>query len=98
MKSTLNTKFSSTSVIIVVSVVIVAGLAFWYWRAGQAPAGEPQNGSAPVPQVDEKTVSNSFGGRILDQTQNPIKDKVPEINPFSNTETNPLKRVVKNPF
>ena len=41
--------------------------------------------------------SQSLGEQIYTQTQNPIKVKVPETNPFK-IETNPIKAIYPNPF
>ena len=78
-------------------VLIVAGLGFWYWQSKRAvPTISPgTNGKA---SLNESTVSAGFGAQVLEKTQNPIKDRIPDINPFPNTETNPLKRIIKNPF
>ena len=86
-------KLSPLTAGITIFVLIFAVVGFWYWRKGKS--------SLPVssqPQVDQKTADISLGSRILEKTQDSIKDKLPETNPFSDTETNPLKRVIKNPF
>ena len=41
--------------------------------------------------------SQSLGEQIYTQTQNPIKVKVPQTNPFK-VETNPIKAIYPNPF
>lgn len=52
--------------------------------------------AAPAPNV---------GGEIFEQVQNPLKDELPqtnpfkaEANPFQKTETNPFIGIYENPF
>ena len=80
-------------------------MGFLYWQQQQnflplpyMPTVSSTPSSWPQPKVDEKTVRYSFGSQILDKTQNPLQDKVPQANPFQNTQTNPLKNIYKNPF
>ena len=76
-----------------VFVLILAVAAIWYWQKGKSsPPISPQ------PHIDQKIADISLGSRILEKTQNQINDALPETNPFPNTETNPLKRIIKNPF
>ena len=86
----IQSKINPLTVGIAIFTLILAGASVWYWSS-RAPVSSEQ-------QVDQKIADISLGSRILEETQNPIKDALPETNPFSNTETNPLKRVVKNPF
>ena len=89
-------------VMVVVLVAVVAGVGFWYSQKGNSsPQVFPQSASQPQVEqkpVDQKTAAISLGSQILEKTQNPVKDNLPETNPFSRTETNPLKRIMKNPF
>ena len=93
----IKSKIGPLTVGITIFALILAGVGFWYWQKGKSPT---PFSSQPVsqPQVTQKTADISLGSQILQKTQNPAKDKLPETNPFSNTETNPLKRVIKNPF
>ena len=50
-------------------------------------------------------VSPTLGSDIFEQVQNPLKDELPqtnpfkaETNPFKNTETNPFIKSYENPF
>ena len=90
-------KLSPLTAGITIFVLICAVVGFWYWQKGKSSA---PSSSQPVsqPQVTKKTADISLGSQILQKTQNPAQDKLPETNPFSDTETNPLKRVIKNPF
>ena len=101
-------------IIIVVALAIVGGIGFWYWQSNKSAREEmspQQEATSQQPQSQQSgqagekatvgqqtTITNGFGAQVLDQTQNPIKEKLPETNPFSDTETNPLKRVIRNPF
>ena len=85
-------KINPLTVRIAILCLVLVGAGVWYWHKGKfsPPTSEPR--------IDQKTADISLGSRILEKTHNLIKDKLPETNPFSNTETNPLKRVIKNPF
>ena len=92
-------------VIIFILVIVLGAVGFLYWQQQQnflpLPYIAIQSSTplpSPQPKVDEKTVRNSFGSQILDKTQNPLQDKVPQANPYQNTQTNPLKNIYKNPF
>lgn len=74
-------------VIIAIAILAVVAIAgFWLWQK-QTPV---------VPTGEEP--SKSLGGQIFEQSANPVKEKLPETNPFTETETNPLDSVYKNPF
>lgn len=77
---------------IAIFLLALAGAAILYWQKGKFSPPVSQS------QVDQKTADVSLGNRILEKTRNPAKDRLPETNPFSHTETNPLKRIIKNPF
>ena len=68
--------------LVVVLVVAVVIGGFWYWSKSK----QAQEG-APT-----------LGSEIFDKTQNTLEGQVPDANPFLGTETNPLKKVIKNPF
>lgn len=70
---------------LIVSMII--GVGFWYL----------QNKKSSGVLLDEETISSGFGAQILEKSQNPIKDKLPETNPFQK-DANPLKDVYINPF
>lgn len=40
--------------------------------------------------------TSNIGEKIYEKTQNPLKDKLPETNPFD--KANPFKGIYKNPF
>ncbi len=79
-------------------LVVLAAVGFWYWsqKGGQGIFPRP---SAPAArELSPAAVEESLGGQIFEQTQNPLKNKLPPTNPFEKTETNPLKDVYQNPF
>ena len=63
-----------------VTLVILAGIAFWYWHSKQSSTAIP-NQKELVPQVQFQN--------------NPIKEKVPEVNPLEKVNPfkyqNPLR-------
>ena len=78
------------TVAVVLAILLIAAGA-WYWRARRALPPPP-----PPP---------SLGGEIFEKAQNPLKDELPqtnpfkaETNPFQNTETNPFIGTYENPF
>jgi len=89
------------SIIIIVVVVVLVVLAiggFWYWqnkKAGETVPAEEKAG------VEEPA---GLGAQIFESVQNPVKDRLPDTNPFSadtnpfDTPTNPFKSEYKNPF
>ncbi len=70
--------------IAILAVIAIAGFLLW------------QTQMSAVPTVEEP--SKSLGGQIFEETGNPLKEKFTETNPFTETETNPLDAVYKNPF
>lgn len=86
------------SLFITVLVIAAVGVSVWYWPK-KSPAPSSRSTPQPVSQTpaEQKTVDVSLGSQILQKTQNPTKDKLPETNPFQ-TETNPLKAQYINPF
>ena len=66
-------------------LVVVAGIGFWYWYNKSSTPIQPIQ-----KLVDQKIVDVSLGNQILLKTQNLLEDKFPE--------TNPLKKITKNPF
>ena len=85
-------------IIVLIAAVVIIGGGFWYWQKSgevQAPVAEEK---IPEQKVEE------LGGKILESVQNPLKEKVPETNPFKpqtnpfGTEANPFQETYKNPF
>ncbi|MBI4132308.1 MAG: hypothetical protein HY474_01615 [Candidatus Sungbacteria bacterium] len=71
---------------LIAALVLAAALAaagIWYW----------QRRSVKPPEVPAQTI----GGEIYEKAQNPLKDELPETNPFK-TEANPFKNTETNPF
>ena len=81
---------------IVIGVVILIFLAggAWYWMKKESVIG-PQ---------DEKKEETGLGAQIFEKAQNPLGERLPDINPFSadtnpfDARTNPFKSEYKNPF
>ncbi len=71
--------------IIIVLILLLVGGAYYLISSGKL--------SNPL---NKNTATSSLGGQIYNQTQNPLKDKIPETNPFG--KVNPFKGVYKNPF
>src|SRR3989344_9044681 len=87
-------------IITLAAATVLVGGGFWYWQKSrevevQAPAIEEKT---PEQKVEE------LGGKILESVQNPLKEELPETNPFKpqtnpfGTETNPFQETYKNPF
>lgn len=75
--------------IIITAIVVIGGIGFWYWQ-------NKKTAPPPLPQTKE-TLAPTLGGTIAEQTQNPVKGKVPETNPFQ-SQKNPFDAIYKNPF
>ena len=78
------------TIIVLILLLVVGGVGFWYWTNS--------NKEDDVPEPE------SLGEKIFEKAQNPIKDELPQSNPFEakanpfETETNPFQGVYKNPF
>ena len=80
------------AIVVIVIVLIAVGIFLWL-QDGGGPSGEVEDkGTTTVPQA-------SLGEDIFSQVEsgNPAED-LPEVNPFSEGKTNPLKNTYKNPF
>ena len=86
----IQSKINPLTVGIAIFVLILAGAGIWYWKSPASISSQSQ--------IDQKIANISLGSQILKRTQGSIEDTLPETNPFSDTETNPLKRIIKNPF
>ena len=89
-KVIVNNKPKTIIIAVVVVLVIVMGVGFWFWsKSKQAPSLQ----EAP-----------SLGSEIFDKTQNPLRGRVPDANPFKTVsnpfkkETNPIRAIYTNPF
>ena len=85
-------KISPVAVGVVLALVVVIGAGFWYWRSRKVATVERS-----TTQLTKEAVSVGFGAQVLEKSQNPIKDRIPETNPFEKN-ANPLRNVYKNPF
>lgn len=84
--------------IIVVLILLALGAGFWFWSQKGGQEIFPQFFAPSAQELSPAEVEGSLGGRIFEQTQNPLKGKLPPTNPFEKAETNPLKDVYQNPF
>lgn len=89
------------SIIIFILAVAVAYLAWYVNESSQTPPALPEQPIlAPVakqviPPPASPEEQASLGGGIYEQTQNPVKDKIPEqVVPVAN----PIDGAYKNPF
>ena len=79
--------------IVVVALLLIAGAVFLYRSKTKVEVAPP---ASPT--------SETLGEKIYEKAQNPIKDELPQTNPFETkvnpfeTETNPFQGVYKNPF
>lgn len=79
----------------VMLLVIAAVAVVWYVRRATAPE--------PLPETTA-TQETGLGAQIFESAQNPLKNEVPDTNPFSaetnpfQQDTNPYKDTYKNPF
>ncbi len=74
--------------IIIIALVVAVALADFYVfiRSHKKSLPLPSSQKAPT-----------LGGTIFEKTRNPLKGKLPEINPFKG-QKNPLDVIYKNPF
>jgi len=80
-------------IIIAAVAIVVVGIVLYLLIRLQAPA--PSTVEAPrggAPPAEEQ----SLGARVYEQTNNPVAEKIPEVNPAGNV--NPLEDLYKNPF
>lgn len=62
-------------------VAALVAAGIWYWQR-----------RAVSPEIPE-----TIGAELFEKSQNPLKDELPETNPFR-AETNPFKNAETNPF
>ncbi|MBI2010812.1 MAG: hypothetical protein HYS89_01070 [Candidatus Colwellbacteria bacterium] len=73
------------------SVLLIALGGIWYWKSRKVEE------STPAVTEEEDEASATLGAEIFEKSENPIKDEVPETNPFE-AETNPFEGAYQNPF
>lgn len=78
-------------IIAVVVVAIAAVVAFVMLRGGQ-----PTPSDVSTPATTQPTIT-ALEANLFEHSQNPVKDALPEANPFA-AKTNPFENVYKNPF
>jgi len=80
----------------IIVVVAVAAAGFWYWQ--NKKSAPTSTISAPEEVFTQEKVTGGLGANIVEKSQNPISDKLPETNPFEKVEINPFKSIYTNPF
>lgn len=82
----------------VLIIVAVVGLFFGLEqsRKHRQPA-LPATSSTPSTLTAPRPVESGLGAQIYESVQNPVKDQLPQTNPFAK-KTNPIQAVYKNPF
>ena len=85
-----NLKSKPVAISAIAIVVVAAIVSFWYWHNKKSVITSP----APTTPA---TIEKSIGSQVFEKANNPIKDKVPETNPFK-TQTNPFTKTETNPF
>ena len=71
-----------TIVITVLAILVVAGVAFWYWQRKE-----------PAPIQEEPAaveVEDGLGAEAFKKSNNPLSNELPATNPFQ-VNTNPFK-------
>ena len=88
------------TVLIVAGVVLIlaGGVGFWFWSQKGGQESFSPSSAPTVRDLSSAEIEESLGSQIIEQTNNPLKGKLPPTNPFEKTETNPLKDVYQNPF
>lgn len=74
----------------VVALIIIGGLAAWWYKSEKIEV------SAPEPIKTSEDVVEAVTVPEIEVGSNPVKNKVPEINPVD--RANPFKDSYKNPF
>ena len=75
-------------------VLLAFGLVFWKVhndRQNQKPA-------VFVPKKNQAQPADSLGAQVYEKQTNPVKDQIPQTNPFKDAKTNPIDQSYKNPF
>ena len=81
---------NKTIILGVVALIIIGGLAAWWYRSQKSEAPEP----APIKTSED--VVEAVTAPELEVGSNPVENKVPEVNPVD--RANPFKDSYKNPF
>lgn len=82
--------------ITIAAALALIALGVWYAKiqdVSDRPSAEPA-----VEEGAVVTSAEQLGGDLLEKAQNPLKDELPQTNPFTGAETNPFIDVYENPF
>lgn len=84
-------KIIAITIVAIVVLLVIAGVVFLLLRSRRVVP-------TSTIQLNEEEVSAGLGAQLLEKANNPIKDKLPETNPFQTDVANPLQDVYQNPF
>ena len=73
---------SKVILVVVAAVLVIAGVAFWYWQR-----------KAPAPIQEEPAaveVEDGLGAEAFKKSNNPLSNELPATNPFQ-VNSNPFK-------
>ncbi len=82
------------SAAVLVAIILIAGYFLWVSYQVKTKQEAIQKAEDTVLKSIEKTASDTIPN--ITPQSNPIKEKLPEVNPIE--KTNPFKNVYKNPF
>lgn len=82
-------------ILITVAVLLVLGLAVYYWGFYKKPAPPPPEQAVTDIQNTVESVNQKVAEGIFATTTNPLEN-VPDVNPYKNT--NPFSDIKTNPF
>lgn len=87
------------TIVISIGILAVFAAGIFYWQNGRGPQDASHSGGAPSSGVfsDKPSEATSVGAQVFLRSSNPLKDEIPETNPFRE-DSNPLKDIYKNPF
>lgn len=75
---------------IIFAALVALAVGAWYWQS--------RDYRVPIPEPKVAATAERLGAELLEKAQNPLKDELPQTNPFEQAETNPFIDVYENPF
>ncbi len=72
-----------------IGIAVFIGVGIWYFQT-RKPAPEIP-GTIPREEA-------GLGAQLFEKAANPVKESLPETNPFEQVNTNPIDKIFKNPF
>ncbi|MDO8408029.1 MAG: hypothetical protein Q7S95_02215 [bacterium] len=98
MKAIVEQKQKTIIIATIVIFLLAGGVGFWLWSENGRQGIPSWFSDSTARELSPAEIEESLGSQIVEQTNNPLKGKLPPTNPFEETETNPLKDVYQNPF